>query len=880
MYKKNITRGLSLVLCGAMGLSACATLVGCKDETKKDSIVIMTEELSGLFNPFYATSGTDMDVVGMTQIGMLSTDSAGKPVAGDDEPTVVKAFSDAVYNATTDESVYTFVIKNNLKFSDGHPLTMEDVLFNMYEYLDPVYTGSSTMYSIDIKGLTKYRTQSNYSDDSGVADQNTNKAMANATLRRRELLEVFETYGDIENSSSYQLTDAGMREAISEWTTTSGYKLAVATANEIAEYDEEWFRAKLLEDYEFTLKTFKEELQSDFKAAKESYDLTTLPYSEHKDKLQSDIFKFFLYEGKITPVYADDLNNPGKKDKTKIERFDNEEIASRYTTEEAAIDRIYKDVTENSLNAVLTQWGTAGTLLTQYTAEALDVILRDKKVDGKLQYANIEGIISLGHMNDSSNKTKVEQVTVNGTTYKVAHEHDENGVPLNADEYDVLQITVNGTDPKAIYNFGFTVAPAHYYSADSEHPNGRTIDISNDEFGVEFASSSFQSKVIQSQEHVEVPVGAGPFKATNKDNADNPKGADFWNSNLVYFKANENFMFTVKAPKLRMQVISASNALDMLANGDVDYITPQFTKANAERLKNMEKDGFTKLESWQLGYGYIGINAGKVPNINVRRAIMAAMQTSLALEFYETGTCKTIDWPMSTVSWAYPFGDDGVSSKDNGHDYTQWTDTAATNFSKAKAEIQSYMKAAGVKAGDSQLKIKFTIAGASITDHPTYTVFKQAAELLNELGWEVEVKADSQALTKLSTGSLEVWAAAWGSTVDPDMYQVYHMNSSATSVYAWGYREIKSNQTQYAEEYRIITELSGLIDDARSINDQKQRKVLYEEAMGLVLELAVELPVYQRMTLYAYNNKTIKGLSESVNPYSSPLEKIWELELV
>ena len=50
--------------------------------------------------------------------------------------------------------------------------------------------------------------------------------------------------------------------------------------------------------------------------------------------------------------------------------------------------------------------------------------------------------------------------------------------------------------------------------------------------------------------------------------------------------------------------------------------------------------------------------------------------------------------------------------------------------------------------------------------------------------------------------------------------------------------------------------------------------------MGLVLDLAVELPVYQRMTLYAYNNKTIKGLSESVNPYSSPLEKIWELELV
>ena len=32
-------------------------------------------------------------------------------------------------------------------------------------------------------------------------------------------------------------------------------------------------------------------------------------------------------------------------------------------------------------------------------------------------------------------------------------------------------------------------------------------------------------------------------------------------------------------------------------------------------------------------------------------------------------------------------------------------------------------------------------------------------------------------------------------------------------------------------------------------------------------------------TLYAYNNKTIKGLTNTVNPYTSPLEKIWEVEL-
>lgn len=254
---------------------------------------------------------------------------------------------------------------------------------------------------------------------------------------------------------------------------------------------------------------------------------------------------------------------------------------------------------------------------------------------------------------------------------------------------------------------------------------------------------------------------------------------------------------------------------------------------------------------------------------------MSAMQTSLALEYYESGTCKNIDWPMSTVSWAYPFEDDGKTSKQNNHDYTQWTGTTDAN-----KKIKRYMELAGVQAGDSSLTIKFTIAGSSITEHPTYSVFKQASEILNSLGWNVEVKADSQALTKLATGSLEVWAAAWGSTIDPDMYQVYHKNSSATSVYAWGYREILNNQTKYSYEYSTISNLSGIIDDARSITDQNARKVLYEEAMGYVLDLAVEMPVYQRKTLYAYNSKSITGLNDSVNPYTSPLEEIWNIELV
>ena len=159
-------------------------------------------------------------------------------------------------------------------------------------------------------------------------------------------------------------------------------------------------------------------------------------------------------------------------------------------------------------------------------------------------------------------------------------------------------------------------------------------------------------------------------------------------------------------------------------------------------------------------------------------------------------------------------------------------------------------------------------------------MFRDAAALLNSMGWQVEVVCDTQALTKINTGSLQVWAAAWGSALDPDLYQVYHKDSTATSTKAWGYDYLKNSGT--SEETAILNELADYIDDARSTNDQNERAELYEQAMSLILDLAIELPVYQRSVVYAYNSNVIKAESlpdsSSINPFSSPLDRIWEVE--
>ena len=406
------------------------------------------------------------------------------------------------------------------------------------------------------------------------------------------------------------------------------------------------------------------------------------------------------------------------------------------------------------------------------------------------------------------------------------------------------------------------------------------VDIANNKFGVEFASYSFMTDIVQSTRNIKLPMGAGAYKVTNASNSDTPSESEFYANNVAYFKANTNFesvgagIENAKIDKIRYQVVSSQNAIAALEEGSVHYISPSLTTDNYEKLEALSKKGMVTLTTDQLGYGYIGVNAAKINDQNLRKAIMCAMNTSLALDYYRAGTASQIYWPMSKVSWAYPKGAD---AEDNGFDYPQ-----ISGWSKeiAMANVEKYMMEAGVAAGDSELDITFTIAGSSLQDHPTYKVFRDAAALLNELGWEVEVVCDTQALTKINTGSLEVWAAAWSSALDPDMYQVYHKDSTATSTLAWGYNYLKTSGT--SEETKILNDLSELIDEARSTNDQEERAEIYMEAMGEILDLAIELPVYQRSVLYAYNSKVINPdslpSSDKMNPYSSPLDRIWEVE--
>ena len=848
-------RILSLLMCLVMCSSVLAMFPGC-GSAKPDAIVIMTEDLDGLFNPFFATTGADMGVVGMTQIGMLTTDYVnGEAVhAYGDGYACVAQDIDWTYSSVNNTTTYTFVLKNGLTFSDGHPITMEDVLFNMYVYLDPAYSGSSTMYSTEIIGLKEYRTQQQTSGDSNADDMLSKGARDRAQNRINELINIFMAVGKTSTEGSYSADYDTMRDYI-----LNTHKLSSGYISAVAVKDGETVTVNnLLADYEKALALFHKELENDYVSAKESY--LESPYKETGEF--DEITSFMYAEGYVKLEYEEGAD--GKADKTKIKKVIRNYTAS---TKEEAITYVYNTEIEKNLHVILRYWATAQDLLTEYTVEAKEVIMKETLGDGELAIKNISGIVSLGHTTD------VTKVTVNNKEYTVAQQHNADGTPANEGEYDVLQITIKGVDPKAIWNFGFTVAPQHYYA------EGYTVDIANNNFGVDYCSHAYMSNVLQSARNVKLPMGAGAYKATDRENSDNPSESGFFTDNVVYFKANDKFLLGVpKTEKIRYQIVSSSNAINALQSGTVHYVTPQLTDNNINLLNGLVSQGIKSVYTDQLGYGYIGINAGLVPDINIRKAIMSAMDTSLAIQYYRDGTAQQIYYPMSIVNWAYPKDAQGKPSRDNGKTYP----AMVFNREDAIKAIKDYMAAAGVSAGDPSLSIKFTIAGSNLTEHPTYATFQNAADILNECGWNIEVVPDMMALTKLSSGGLAVWAAAWGSTIDPDMYQVYHKNSTASSVKAWGYNAIINSPGSYPIENNILNKLSQLIDEARKTDNRTTRIELYEQAMSYVLDLAVELPVYQRSVLYAYNSNVIdpNSLPTEINPYSSPLDRIWEIEMV
>lgn len=146
------------------GATEAATETASNSDTP---LVIAHDDVSEKFSPFFGESVPDEDVWLLTTVSLLDIDRQGEIVYNGIEGETrsyngtdytYTGISDCVVTENEDGTVdYDFTIRDDVKFADGEPLTVDDVIFSYYVYLDPSYDGSSSTYALPIKGLDAYR---------------------------------------------------------------------------------------------------------------------------------------------------------------------------------------------------------------------------------------------------------------------------------------------------------------------------------------------------------------------------------------------------------------------------------------------------------------------------------------------------------------------------------------------------------------------------------------------------------------------------------------------------------------------------------------------------------------------------------------------------
>lgn len=882
---KKIFKGLLCAgLCGVLALGVTGCSKSEHRNPEKDALNLAIGSVDQKFNPLFFTAQNDGTIANMTQVSMLSADAKGNLAYGENYPTVtldyLETYKDingevlgqrdgkdnsspsALSTATTTE--YEFLIKNGMMFSDGqHRLTVMDVLFNLYIYLDPVYNGSNTIYSTKIKGLQAYRQQNPAATDDSNLDMSEYYGAALNAINN--LLYWSANGGDCPSDDNYKAVLKLYEDELeSTWS-------SVQTG---------WRDAYKEDEYRFT------EAWEAFYYQTGVVTNQQVPgeygYVDAKDEQGR-------YLTTLDPDANGDVANQQLINDTKAEYTDakvqeymsangvSEEDAKLALQKKFAVKHVYDSRANRvGLSYILGATATYGTALDKFTLEAL----------------------SNSNEGQTMRVERISGITVSNTKFT---DHKFNGVTYTED-HDILKIAINGVDPKAKWNFGFTVTPMYYYSdtphyeaAMKDYTDGKIYEGTATNFGVKYRDIKWFNAVPGNDEKTGVPVGAGAYKCSNKKYEDGKQTfTTFFDNYTAYFVRNEQFttmgdgVDNAKIKCVNYKVTRDDKIVEALLTKMIDYGEPNATSSNQTTLRG--KKELEQITYQAGGYGYVGINPRKVPDMEVRQVIMRAFDTSSIIDYYTASLVDIIDRPMSLTSWAYP---------KNATRYYSNIDPATNEVYTAKAlrkiiEDEGNWRYEGGKLrsnrDNSVLKLTFTIAGES-TDHPSYIMFSEAETLLEQVGMDIAVMNSVTALQDLATGNLAVWAAAWSSSIDPDPYQIYSKNSNASSTKNW-YKDgiVKNENGQFSKELEIVNKLSDKIDEGRATLDQGTRTSIYAECLDLIMELAVEFPTYQRNNLCVYNSRvidgnTVYGRSDSkglgkASFNMGPLDELWKVNFV
>ena len=437
-----------------------------------------------------------------------------------------------------------------------------------------------------------------------------------------------------------------------------------------------------------------------------------------------------------------------------------------------------------------------------------------------------------------------------------------------------MTLTTSELSTTMIYQLQMPVAPLSYYGDPSLY------DYDNNSFGfVKGDLSGVRAKT-------GAPKGSGMY-TFNK-----------YSDGVVYLDANPTYFDG--APKIahvNMKETQEADKVTGVQAGTIDIADPSYSLEVADQIADINgvegNDGpviTTRLKDFR-GYGYIAlsaknVNVGGDPSSEASKDLRKAIMTVIAayrdegIDSYYGDTASVIKYPVSNTSWAAPsVTDDGYkiaySTDVDGNDIYTSDMKSEDKYAAALQAALGYFEAAGYTVENGQvtaapagakMEYQVNIGADGNGDHPSFQTLTNAAAALKTIGFTLTVNDMANAsdlYASYQSGAAEGWVAAWQSTNDPDMYQLYHSKGS----------------TNY---YNIDDpDLDELIVAARQTTDQEARKAMYKEAMEIILDWGVELPVYQRSeaTIFSTERVNIATIAKDMTPYWTYMSELNTMEL-
>lgn len=437
-----------------------------------------------------------------------------------------------------------------------------------------------------------------------------------------------------------------------------------------------------------------------------------------------------------------------------------------------------------------------------------------------------------------------------------------------------MTLTTSELSTTMIYQLQMPIAPLHYYGDESLY------DYDNNSFGfVKGDLSGVRSKT-------SAPLGGGMFTFSK------------YSDGVVYLDANPDyFNGAPKVAHVNMKETQEADKITGVQAGTIDISDPSYSLEVADQIADINgvegEDGpviTTRLKDYR-GYGYIAlsaknVNVGGDPASEASKDLRKAIMTVIAayrdegIDSYYGDTATVINYPVSNTSWAAPsVTDDGYqiaySTDVDGNEIYTSDMKSEDKYAAALQAALGYFEAAGYTVENGQItaapagakmEYQVNIGASGNGDHPSFQTLTNAAAALKTIGFTLTVNDMANAsdlFASYQSGAAEGWVAAWQSTNDPDMFQLYH--------------------SQGATNYYTINDadLDELIMAARQTTDQEARKAMYKEAMEIILDWGVELPVYQRSeaTIFSTERVNIDTIAKDQTPYWTYKSELNNLEL-